>query len=116
MAAGMKTGGRTKGVPNKATAKLKAETAATSAKALSGLTDEEIGRLKSRDVLRLVMLHWVRELDFERAADVAGKLAPYEHAKLAPIMVEVDAEPEDVKAARLHDALMKMRGTVGAPE
>lgn len=27
-----------------------------------------------------------------------------------------DAETADVKAARLHDALMKMRGTVGAPE
>jgi hypothetical protein len=39
--------------------------------------------------------------------------APYEHAKLAPLVVELPQEAEEDKARRLHAALREMRATVG---
>ena len=43
--------------------------------------------------------------------------APYEHAKLAPLVVELPQEAEEDKARRLHAALREMRATVGdAPQ
>ena len=69
MAVGKKTGGRVKGVPNKATAaKLQAVTA-------SGLTP--------MDFMLKVMRDEAEDLD--KRLDAAKSVAPYVHPKLAPV-------------------------------
>lgn len=69
MALGRKTGGRQKGVPNKATAAKVAEVAA------SGLTPLDY------------MLNVMRDLtaDYARRDDMAKAAAPYVHPKLAAV-------------------------------
>lgn len=69
MAAGKKTGGRTKGVPNKATAAKVQEIAA------SGLTplDYMLGVMRDTSI------------DVDRRDDMAKAAAPYVHPKLAAV-------------------------------
>jgi hypothetical protein len=49
---------------------------------------------------------------YAAALSVADKVAPYFNAKLAPLIVEPPAEPEEAKAKRLYDAMRQMRGTI----
>lgn len=76
MAAGVKTGGRQKGTPNKATAAKQAEIAA------SGLTPLDFMLTVLRDPLQPCDLRM----------DAAKAAAPYCHPKRAP----VDSDGEDV--------------------
>ena len=69
MAIGKKTGGRTKGVPNKATAAKLAEVAA------SGLTPMDFLLKVMRD----------KKEQFDRRIDAAKSVAPYVHPKIASI-------------------------------
>ena len=50
---------------------------------------------------------------FHSALLIAEKVAPYYDARLAPLIVEPPAEPEEAKAKRLHDAMKAMDSTVG---
>jgi hypothetical protein len=74
--AGKKTGGRKKGVPNKATAAKAAEIAA------SGLTPLDFMLQKMRD----------EAADLATRMDAAKAAAPYVHPKLASIDHTVDGE------------------------
>jgi len=76
MATGIKTGGRKKGVPNKATAAKQAEIAA------SGLTPLEF------------MLDVMRDEDNEQSVrlDAAKAAAPYVHPKLANIDAKIEGD------------------------
>ena len=76
MATGIKTGGRKKGVPNKATAAKQAEIAA------SGLTPLE------------VMLDVMRNEGNEQSVrlDAAKAAAPYVHPKLANIDAKIEGD------------------------
>lgn len=69
MAAGVKTGGRQKGTPNRATAAKEAEIAA------SGLTPLEFMLFVLRDELQ----------PFDARMDAAKNAAPYCHPKRAPV-------------------------------
>jgi hypothetical protein len=76
MAAGIKTGGRQKGTPNKATVAKQAQIAA------SGLTPLDFMLAVLRD----------EEKSFDARMDAAKAAAPYCHPKRAP----VDSDGEDV--------------------
>ena len=62
---------------------------------------------------RLVALTAVRQRNIPLILRAAADWAPYEHAKLAPLVVERPREAEEDKARRLHAALREMRETVG---
>lgn len=75
MAAGLKTGGRVKGTPNKVTAEREAEIAA------SGLTPLDFMLATLRDETK----------DYDARFEAAKAAAPYCHAKLANVAVEHSA-------------------------
>lgn len=79
MAAGIKTGGRKKGIPNKATAKREAAIAA------SGLTPLEY------------LLTVVRDPRASRAVriDAAKSAAPYVHPKLSSVAMQVAGDADN---------------------
>ena len=55
----------------------------------------------------------VRQKNIPLILKAAVDRAPYEHAKLAPLVVELPQEAEEDRARRLHAALREMRETVG---
>lgn len=85
-----KTGGRTKGTPNKATAARQAEVAA------SGLTPLEYMLNVLRDV----------QQPAERRDDMAKAAAPYIHPKLNAVQAKIDGEL----------TLKELRDTIVDPE
>jgi hypothetical protein len=62
---------------------------------------------------RLVALTPLRQRNIPLILKAAADWAPYEHAKLAPLVVELPQEAEEDRARRLHAALREMRETVG---
>lgn len=90
MALGRKTGGRTKGTPNRRTVahrELAAQLATT-----TGASPLE--------VLLACMRHAFARGEAELAADFAAKAAPYVHPKLSAIELDLkDLSDEDLRAA-----------------
>ena len=62
---------------------------------------------------RLVALTAVRQRNIPLILKAAADWAPYEHAKLAPLVVELPQEAEDDHEAPAAWALREMRETVG---
>jgi hypothetical protein len=88
MANGVKTGGRAKGTPNKATVARKAELAA------SGLSPVEFMLAAMRDESK----------DFAIRLEAARAVAPYVHPRLAQVAHTGDGSPLVVKVVRFTDA------------
>jgi hypothetical protein len=83
MAYGRKTGGRQKGVPNKAKAELDALLAEASERATSDLTQEQIAAMLPLDVMLHAMRLGIANAQRRIAAALAEKAAPFIHPKLA---------------------------------
>jgi hypothetical protein len=62
---------------------------------------------------RLVALTAVRQRNVPLILKAAADWAPYEHAKLAPLVVELPQDAEDDRARRLHGHCVRLRETVG---
>ena len=105
--------GRPRGRPPGSKSRLTREHEAITAEAFESLTEEQIQALKPIDLFRLVALTAVRQRNIPLILKAAVDWAPYEHAKLAPLAVELPQEAEEDRARRLHAALREMRETVG---
>jgi hypothetical protein len=84
MAHGHKTGGRQKGTPNKAKARLDATLAEATGWVTAGLSPSEIATMTPLQVMLHAMRFEVESGQLRSAALIAEKAAPYIHAKLAP--------------------------------
>ena len=84
-AAGRKTGGRTKGTPNKKTLEKTAAIDAAINGVLDDLTPEQIAEMGPRDALLRVMRWALQARALPLFIDVATVLLPYMHAKKAPV-------------------------------
>jgi hypothetical protein len=68
---------------------------------------------KANAQFQLIAMHeTIKAGLFHSALTIADKVSPYYDARLAPLIVEPPAEPEEAKAKRLHDAMRQMRGTI----
>jgi hypothetical protein len=84
MARGHKTGGRQKGTPNEATARLAAKFAEAAGRATTGLSPSEIASMMPVDVMLFAMRLELECGQLRSAAAIAEKAAPYIHPKMAP--------------------------------
>jgi hypothetical protein len=105
--------GRPRGRPRGSKSRLTREHEAITAEAFESLTEEQIQAIKPLDMFRLVAVTAVRQRNIPLILKAAADWAPYEHAKLAPLIVEPPQESEDDRARRLHAAMREMRATVG---
>ena len=112
-APGERRGGRAKGTPNKATEAKRGAEAKALDEAFLLLGPSLVKGMSPARVMRYAM-ETLLLAGFSQAALVyAEKVAPYFDAKLAPLIVEPPQEAEEERARRLHEAMRKMRATVG---
>lgn len=83
MAIGRKTGGRTKGTPNKATVVRQQFVEDVAAAALEELDEETQAKLSPLGVMLLAMHASLRAKKLLEAAQLAAQAAPYLHPKLS---------------------------------
>lgn len=115
-APGERRGGRVAGTPNKATAAKKADFHSALALVFANYSHEFIDGLTPARLQLIAMREATKAGFIQSALAIARDAAPYFDAKLAPLIVEPPQEAEEEKARRLHEAMRKMRATVGKAE
>ena len=113
MATGRKTGGRKAGTPNKAKAARADATRLAGLQATADMTPEQIAALTPLQIMEKAATVLALAGNWAGAAVVAKEIAPYRHAKLQPMAQEKPPEADELRARRIHDMVVAMRGTVG---
>jgi hypothetical protein len=101
---GERRGGRPKGGLNKSTVAKDAAFRRAMSLAFAELGADALDTIMPAELM-LVAMRTMAKIGLHTAAlSIADKAAPYYNAKLAPLIVEPPAEPEEAKAKRLHGA------------